>query len=466
MTKADFKPFPQPIRFRKIIGPSFIILAFGLGSGELILWPYLTANYGLGLMWAAFLGITFQYFIDMEIERYALVKGESVFVGLGRLLRWAPYWFIVSTFVGFALPGIISAGAHAIAAAVGVGDATWIAIGLLILLGLVLSLGTTVYSLMEKLTRTLILLGVPFILVLVVLVIDKDILSAAGAGLFGFGPGYRFIPEGLSLATFLGAFAYSGAAGNLNLAQSIYVREKGYGMGAYSQKIAGLFKRGALEQEIKLTGERFEVTPSNVRRFYQWWKSINLEHGLVFWGIGFLSMALLMILSYATTYGHEANSQGISFVITQSAYISSLLGPWAGIVLLCVIGLFLVQTQLGILDSTSRMIAENIALKKMEQTGHSHINLTRIYYIFVWAQIAFGCCFFLFGFTEPKSLLVTAAVINAWAMIIHIILVGYLNKKTLPKPFQPALWRRIVRALIFIFFLAFGLITLWSNFAA
>lgn len=31
----------------KLIGPSFIILGVGLGSGELILWPYLTANYFL-----------------------------------------------------------------------------------------------------------------------------------------------------------------------------------------------------------------------------------------------------------------------------------------------------------------------------------------------------------------------------------------------------------------------------------
>src|SRR3989338_8444966 len=106
MEHKAFKPFPQPLGLRKLIGPSFIILALGLGSGEVILWPYLTANYGLGLAWGALLGISFQYFINLEIERYALVKGESVFVGLLRLYRRAPYWFIGSTFLGFGLPGI------------------------------------------------------------------------------------------------------------------------------------------------------------------------------------------------------------------------------------------------------------------------------------------------------------------------------------------------------------------------
>ena len=72
------KPFPSPIKFAKLLGPSFIILALGLGSGEVILWPFLVSKYGLGIAWGALLGITFQYFMNMEIERYSLIKGESV----------------------------------------------------------------------------------------------------------------------------------------------------------------------------------------------------------------------------------------------------------------------------------------------------------------------------------------------------------------------------------------------------
>ena len=70
-----FKPLPPAVPLRKLLGPSFIILALGFGSGEVILWPYLTSNWGLGIAWAALLGITCQFFINMEIERYALVKG-------------------------------------------------------------------------------------------------------------------------------------------------------------------------------------------------------------------------------------------------------------------------------------------------------------------------------------------------------------------------------------------------------
>ncbi len=133
--------FPQPIALRKMIGPSFIILALGLGSGEVILWPYLAANYGLGIAWGAVLGITCQFFINMEIERYALVRGESVFVGLAKMSRVWPLWFIASTFIAFGLPGIIAAGAQLLAAVIGVSNYTWLAAGLLIAIGLLLSLG-------------------------------------------------------------------------------------------------------------------------------------------------------------------------------------------------------------------------------------------------------------------------------------------------------------------------------------
>ena len=43
----------KTISLKKLIGPSFILLALGLGSGEVILWPYLAANYGLGIIWGA-----------------------------------------------------------------------------------------------------------------------------------------------------------------------------------------------------------------------------------------------------------------------------------------------------------------------------------------------------------------------------------------------------------------------------
>ena len=441
-----------------MLGPSFIILALGFGSGEVILWPYLVSNVGLGIAWAALLGITFQYFINMEIERYALVRGESVFVGFVRFWKLAPYWFIASTFVGFGLPGIIAAAAEVFASLLGISQFKWIAMGLLIGLGVLLSASRTVYGSLERITKTIIFLGLPFICALTLALSDASDWLALGQGLLGNGEGYRWFAPGLSLATFLAAFAYSGAGGNLNLTQSIYIKEKGYGMGFYAQKIAGLFTTLTTGQRLELEGQAAQPTPENIALFGRWWKKINAEHLLVFWLLGFVGITLLMLLAHATAYGVASSSQGIQFVITEGAAITERLGKILGTIFLAVIGVMLVQTQLGVLDSTSRIMAENAVLAK--RASDKPINLSRIYFGFIWAQIAFGVLLFSFNIYEPRSLIVLGAVINAVAMTVHIALTTLLNRRALEKVFQPAIWRQIILSIIFLFFAIFSGITL------
>ena len=458
----ETKLFPKPVSFKKLIGPSFVILALGLGSGEVILWPYLASNYGLGIAWGAILGITFQYFMNMEIERYALVKGESVFVGIYKLWKPAVYWFIISTFIGFGLPGIIAASAKVMAGVLGVEDFKWIAILFLVIIGLILSMGKTVYGMMERVTKIIILIGVPFIFLLAVFVATKTDWSALFQGIIGKGEGFWFLPEGISIATFLAAFAYSGAGGNLNLTQSIYIKEKGYGMGVYSQKISSLFAKKE-EREIILDGTDCAETPEDISRFKKWWKLISIEHGFIFWFLGVISMIFLMLLSYATTHGLAGNAEGINFVINEGIVIGQMILPFVGVLFLVVVSIMLFQTQLGVMDSTSRIMAENLAIKKLHGKKEGKINLSKIYYYFVWAQIAFGIILFLFNIYEPKTLIILGAVINAFAMFVHLGLVFWLNHKSLPKVFRASLWRKIIIGIIFIFFGIFSFVVLWDK---
>ncbi|MDP3900614.1 MAG: Nramp family divalent metal transporter [bacterium] len=468
------KEFPETISLTKMLGPSFIILALGLGSGEVILWPLLSSNYGLGIAWGALLGITFQFFMNMEIERYALVKGESVFVGMNRIWRWAPWWFIISTFIGFGLPGIIASSATTFAYVFGFESHEWIAIIFLITIGLIISMGKTVYDMMEKVTRTIIFLGIPFILILTFFVAKGIDWSVLAQGLMGIGDGYRFLPKDPEvgfLALFLGAFAYAGAGGNLNLTQSIYIREKGYGMGKYSQKIAGLFQNAKKEQKVKLAGENFKADKQNIKRFNEWWKLVNTEHLMIFWFLGALAMSLLMLLAYATTYGMESNATGIQFVINEGVAIGAMLAPIVGTIFLLVVSIMLFQTQLGIMDSTSRIMSENLALKKLGKNTSGKIHLSKIYFLFLWAQVIFGILLFLLDLafpaihiSEPKFLLILGAVINAFAMFVHVGLVNWMNFKTLEKPFQAAIWRKLIMSGVFVFFGIFSVIVFWDKF--
>jgi len=461
INKKELKEFPKPLKLTKLLGPSFVILALGLGSGEVILWPYLVSNYGLGIVWGALLGITFQYFLNMEIERYALAKGESAFVGINKVFKFAPYWFIISTLIGFGLPGIIAAASQLIASVFNIADFRWLAIPFLIIIGLILTLSSSIYKKVEKITKTILLICVPFIITLAIIVSTKTDWIDLGKGLVGIGHNYFGVPAGISLATFLAAFAYSGAGGNLNLTQSIYIKEKGYGMGIHSQKISGLFKSKE-KVELDLEGHDFELNESNLKRFKQWWKTVSIEHLIVFWGLGIISMLILMVLSYTTTFGGD-NGSGIKFVIQEGLQIGEKVWKPLGSAFLIAAGILLLQTQMTILDSTSRICAENSAIIKLGKDKSRLINLSKIYIWFLWGQITLGITLFSLGFYEPKTLIVMGAVINAIAMLIHTFLVNWANYKILPKQIQPSIIRRSIIIAIFIFLLGFSIITLKSN---
>ena len=163
-------------------------------------------------------------------------------------------------------------------------------------------------------------------------------------------------------------------------------------------------------------------------------------------------MLLLMVLSYTTTFGLESNTEGIQFVINEGSIIGKRISPIIGTLFLFVVGVMLFQTQLGVMDSTSRIMAENVAIKKLGAKTEGTVNLCKIYYYFVWAQILFGIILFLLNIYEPKTLIVLGAIINAVAMFVHIGLVFILNQKELPKVFRPNWSRKIIMSFIFLFF--------------
>lgn len=448
-----------PASFFKILGPSFIILGLGLGSGEIILWPYLVSNYGLGIIWGAVLGITFQFFINMEIERYALVRGESVFVGFARMARFLPLWFIFSTFIGFGWPGIIAASAKITSQVLGIEAFEYLAIAFLIIIGAILTLGPILYKTVERFQKTVILIGVPSLLVMAVAIATKSDYTALAKGVVGIGDGYFLLPAGISLLTFLGAFAFSGAGGNLNLSQSFYIKEKGYGMGKYAHKIQSLLT-GKVE-EVELEGTTFNIDTANVASFKRWWKIINLEHFIIFLTTGIISILLLALLAYATTFGTPGNAPSIDFIKSEAGQVGSHLFPAAATIFLILTGTMLFATQFAVMDSTSRIISENFILTAPHKFSTRAI--PRAYYATLWAQIAFGIAVFLFGLRDPRTLITLAAVINAVAMFVHIGLTYLLNIKNLPSPLAPSLIRKIIIIGIFVFFGAFSSYSIWTS---
>ena len=456
----ETKELPKPLSLRKLIGPSFIILALGLGSGEVILWPYLTANYGFGIIWGALLGITFQFFMNMEIERYALAHGESVFVGFARKIRFISFWFLVSTFIPWMWPGIIASSAKFLGTVVGINETQYLAMGLLVLIGIILSLGPILYKTVETLQKTIIMIGIPSIFLLSIFLAKGSDWVKLAQGTIGIGEGFAFLPEGIAIASFLGALAYAGAGGNLNLAQSFYIKEKGYGMGKYGGRITSLLT--GKNEDITLTGYSFEPTEESLSRFKVWWKNINIEHLIIFWLTGAVTILLLSLLSYVTVYGQQGNEQGVNFVIKEAQVIGQKILPIVGTMFLLVVSLTLFGTQLGVFDATSRILSENLILSSFNRLKGKDLRV--LYYLVLWLQILAGLVIMLLGFTEPLQLVIIAAVLNAMAMFVHTGLTLWLNMTSLDKEIRPSLFRISAMGLAFVFYGGFSLYVVYDRF--
>lgn len=448
---------PKPITLRESIGPSFILLGLALGSGELILWPYLVSQYGLGIIWGGLVGITFQYFLNTEVMRYTLAHGESVFVGWRRWGKWIPIWFIFSTVIPWALPGFASSSANILHHIFPALPVRYTAIFLLVLTGIIISSGSTLYKTMERVQKTLLSFGVPFVALLTIYMARAVDWSELVNGLMGIGKGYLFIPSGIAIGSFLGAFAYSGGGGNLNLAQSYYIKEKGFGMGKYSAGIKALMSKG--NDSIRVDGELFTPSSTNLGRFRGWWRLVTREHGLVFWGIGLLTIIFLAVLSNATTHG-VASSGGLTFFYKEGEMIGSATHPLVGSLFLVVGALMLFTTQLGVLESATRISAENYLIFR-HGTGEV-VPSSRTFYTFLWLEIALGVIYLYFGTAEPRALLTLGAILNAAAMMVAFPLILFLNLK-LPAAIRPSYFRCAVLITAFLFFAYFVYQTIRFN---
>ena len=451
---------PRPPKLIKMLGPSFILLGLGLGSGEIILWPYLTSKYGMGIIWGALLGITFQFFINMEIERYTLITGESVFVGLEKHLgKFSPIWFIFSTFIPWIWPGIIATSGTILANLLNINYSSIIPVILLFLIGILLTLGPVVYKTQENFQKILITLGVPFIFILTFYLADPTDWQFLFKGLTGQGNGYLFLPAGISLATLLGAFAYSGAGGNLNLAQSFYIKEKGYGMGKYSGRLTSILT--GKKEKIELRGKTFNKTLNNFKLFKIWWKKINLEHFSIFWLTGLLTMVFLSLLSFVTIFG-KSSEEGINFLFKEASLISLKTIPLVGTLFLVFSSLMLFSTQFSVFDATSRIMSENLIILSPKKFRIG--NLRNYYYMFLWFQIFAGIIIFSFGISEPFKLVTIGAILNAFAMFFYTLLILILNNLSFKKPLKPGIIRNSVLFIAFIFYGVFCTITLINIF--
>jgi hypothetical protein len=421
LPRPEVRDLPQaPARYRKLIGPGIVAAGVGLASGEFILFPFIASQVGLVFVWAALVGLVTQFFINLEIERYTLATGETALTGFSRYWRHWGLVFAILTYFANLWPGWATSSAT-LASYVFGGTPRWIAIGMLLLIGLVLTLAPVVYVALERAQM------VKVAAVLVLFVVGA--IVAVGADAWADAPQIitrpRIPVEALGFATLLGALAFAGAGGGQNLVQANWIRDKGFGMGAYVPRLVSPIT-GQPEAKPS-TGYVFEPDEKNMSAWRGWWRFANIEQVFTFVLITFVTILFTSLLAYSTVFGREGLASDISFIQTEGQVLAERVGSWFQYFFWIIGSFSLLAAAMGIVDYTSRLAAD--VIKTSYRRGADESTL---YAGLVWGLVAVGIIVLLLGFDQPIVLLVIAAVVGGFMMFIYSGLLILINRKTLP----------------------------------
>jgi hypothetical protein len=443
---------PEPVPLRAMIGPSVILVGLSIGSGEFVLWPRITAEWGFALFWACWLGVTIQFFLNMEIERWTLATGESAVVGFVRLSRAFGPIFLVCATVPWVWPGWATGAATLLAWELPV-PITATAIAGLVLCGAILSIGPVVYRTVETLQIVLVAGIFSALIVLAVKVVEVETVLALLAGAVRFGS----VPEGIHLPMLLGALAFAGAGGSVNLAQSNYIKDKGYGMGRWIGRITSPFT--GREESDSEVGKVFEVSAENLARWRVWWWRSNIEHFVSFYLLALISLALFCLLAASLLPPGEEVGQGLDFIRAEALAIDTRFGTAARIAFLATGVAVLFSTELALLDAVARVTADLLKVASSLYLG-LELSLSRMYFGVVWAMIGFCALVLLVGFDQPLTLLVLSAALNGLVMFLYSGLLLWLNLRSFGGELRPHPVRIAALCLSLVFFGYFSVLTL------
>src|SRR4051794_22523781 len=174
------RKLPEAPQAAHILGPAMILVALGVGLGETFLWPRLVIVFGPNIRWMFLVGVALQTVVMLEMARYAMATGESIFFGAARVGRPIMWLFFVTAIAVYIWPGHISTGADALESLTGIPWQLSASIGLIVI-GLMFTVVKFVYNIVEAVLAFLV--GV--------LVIGSGVVAAVVGRPSGFGEEVR-----------------------------------------------------------------------------------------------------------------------------------------------------------------------------------------------------------------------------------------------------------------------------------
>jgi hypothetical protein len=367
--------------------------------------------------------------------------------------------FVLGAILPNLFPGWVTSSATAITYTFGINEDLYryIAIGLLVTIGLIVSLSPVIYQSIEKFEMVLVSVILIFLVFAIFIATERSVwggvITKAPQGIADF-PGTL---STVGAATLLGAIAFAGAGGANNLVESNYIRDKGLGMGARIPNIVSPIT--GEEEAAPGLGYTFPTNEENLNRWRRWWRVANQEQFFLFYVVGLLSLIALSVLAYSTL-GIQKNVTGdLTFIKDEGNVLGEVIGPWFATFFFAAASIKLFSTNLGILDWVSRLTADSL---KMSFLGESQFwSESKIYLTVVWSMIPIGSVIILTGI-EPVVLLIIASSGGGFVMALYSTMLIVLNRRALPDNIKLKGWRLPIIAITALMFISLSRFLLYK----
>ena len=368
-----------------------------------------------------------QLILNMEIERYTLATGETAIVGFAR--SWKPWglFFILVRGDPELLAGLGGELGDAADLPIGGGNVDLIAIAMLVVMGARSRASPVVYKTMERVEfaegrrrphlprhragrrhQRLRVLRRP---------------QGGDRRRLGLRARRRRRP---------GRARLRGRGGVNNLCQSNWIRDKGFGMGKHIPHVVSPIT--GEDQAKPSTGYMVRPDDENLDRFNQWWKVANKEQFYFFfcqgsdrrswssrcWPTDRCSARTSARARLRRGRGEHRSRRQIGTVVRDG-----VLGHRRGVAV-------------RRLARDPRLRRPRLAdvIKTLYARESRRITESRIYFGFVWGEIALGTIVLLSGFDQPLALLIVASSLNGVVMFLYSMLLIRLNRQGLPVPIR------------------------------
>jgi len=404
------------------IGPVMMTVALGLGTSEVILYPNLTARFGVGWLGLMVFVLFLQTVWAQELARWTVVSGEHAGQGNARILSYVGSLIFISAFMflAFAIPAWATASASALRELlnwpvdVKAGTVFWAYIAF-ILVFLIVFFSKIARKYVEHLATWSTVLAWIILLVAAVLAISSESLGRMFYHLAVWN-----IPKEMDWWVLGSTLAWVGAGPTL-IWYTYWMRDAGWGMAKYVDAMPGWFGKSANPQSVGCIPDRNDV---NVSRLKVWVKRSHF----VLW-IGYFLGSLFTIFIFVGLSDSILRPQGLvpsgfDVVKHQAQFFVVPLGRIGYFLFLLVAWLLFSNTQLTIAEALVRQNADvtwNIS-ERVRRFFKEDIKKVYFLWWIIYLIISFvliGLQYFIVG-ANPFSYVTYAAMLSFVTLVFSM----------------------------------------------